>query len=199
MKGGPLDGFGKGDGKGKGKSFGKGKGDKGGKGKGKDGKGKGKEQAPPNENIFVTGLPVDATAESVQATFGQYGTVVSAKVLPVQEGKTAAAAFVQLAQLDHATWIVENIDRNIPQGLGVAVRVQFATPKEPKGGKDGGKGGSWGMMKGGPMGGFDGGKGGKGGWGGDSWGGDSWGGGGGGWGGDSWGGDMGMMGMMGGW
>jgi len=133
---------------------------------------------------MVKGLPVDTTNESCQNIFAQYGNVTSAKVLPVAFGKTAAAAFVIMATVDEAKWIVENVNGNVPQGLSTAIEIIFATPREERNGGKGGKGK------------------GKDSWGGDSWGGmgmmQSWKGGGDSWGGGAWGGKGGKDGGKGG-
>ena len=155
---------------------------------------------------------MDSTSEGVKQTFSQYGAVKESTVLPVKPGKDAAAAFVIMNTVEDATWIVENVNGNVPQGLMNQVQVVFATPREQrKGGGKGKKGmdGMMGMMQmmmgGWGGGGWGGGWGKGGGWGGD-WGkggGGSWGGGGGGWGGGgtygkgetNGGGQMGMPGM----
>eukprot|EP00931_Biecheleriopsis_adriatica_P016631 TRINITY_DN12210_c0_g1_i1.p2 TRINITY_DN12210_c0_g1~~TRINITY_DN12210_c0_g1_i1.p2 ORF type:complete len:233 (-),score=73.55 TRINITY_DN12210_c0_g1_i1:78-722(-) len=115
----------------------------------------GKGGPAPSETLMVKGLPADMTNESCQKIFAQYGNVTSAKVLPVALGKTAAAAFVIMATVDEAKWIVENVNGNVPQGLASEIQVIFATPREEKLGGKGGKGKGKGK---------------------DSWGGDSWGG-----------------------
>eukprot|EP00931_Biecheleriopsis_adriatica_P103547 TRINITY_DN7836_c0_g1_i1.p2 TRINITY_DN7836_c0_g1~~TRINITY_DN7836_c0_g1_i1.p2 ORF type:complete len:189 (-),score=47.01 TRINITY_DN7836_c0_g1_i1:277-843(-) len=131
----------------------------------------GKGGPAPSETLMVKGLPVDATNESCQATFSQYGNVTSAKVLPVAHGKTAAAAFVIMATVDEAKWIVENVNGNVPQGLSSPIEVIFATPREERKGAKGKGKDSWGGDAWGGMGGMGGM-----GWGGDSWGGGGWGG-----------------------
>ncbi|CAE7594006.1 unnamed protein product [Symbiodinium pilosum] len=149
---------------------------------------------PPSETLFVTGLPLDSTKESVNQIFSQYGAVKETTVLPVLAGKTAAAAFVIMNTVEDATWITQNVNGNVPQGLTEKVTAVFATPREQRKGGGKGKGmkgkgmdpmmGMMSMMMGG--GGWGGGGWGGGGWGGGSWGkggGGAWGGGGGAWGG----------------
>mmetsp|Transcript_5952 Transcript_5952/g.10812 ORF Transcript_5952/g.10812 Transcript_5952/m.10812 type:complete len:182 (+) Transcript_5952:65-610(+) len=85
---------------------------------------------PPSETLFVTGLPVDCTNEFATQIFNQYGTVKSATVLPVKPGKSAAAGFVIMTNLDDATWIVEHVNGNVPQMLTNPVTIVYATPKE---------------------------------------------------------------------
>mmetsp|Transcript_31221 Transcript_31221/g.58611 ORF Transcript_31221/g.58611 Transcript_31221/m.58611 type:complete len:277 (+) Transcript_31221:61-891(+) len=92
-------------------------------------------QGPPNEELFVTGLPMDCSNDYCKAIFGQYGIVKDATVLPVAEGKTAAAAFVVMNSVDDAKWIVEHVNGNVPQSLTTPVTVVFRTPKDKRFGK----------------------------------------------------------------
>ncbi|CAE7710340.1 unnamed protein product [Symbiodinium sp. CCMP2456] len=80
---------------------------------------------PPSPALFVTGLPVDCTAEFAKSIFGQYGIVKDARMLPVAPGKTAAAAVVIMNTADDAKWIVENVNGNVPQSLTTPVTVTF--------------------------------------------------------------------------
>ncbi|CAE7373536.1 RBMS2 [Symbiodinium natans] len=94
----------------------------------------------PSETLFVTGLPMDCTNEFATEIFGQYGTVKTVTVLPVSPGKTTAAAFVIMTNLEDAQWIVDHVNGNVPQNLTSPVAVVYATPKDKGAGK--------GMMKG---------------------------------------------------
>lgn len=51
-------------------------------------------------------------------------------VLPVSPGKTKAAAFVIMTNVEDAQWIVDHVNGNVPQNLTVPVSVVFATPKD---------------------------------------------------------------------
>mmetsp|Transcript_28042 Transcript_28042/g.65858 ORF Transcript_28042/g.65858 Transcript_28042/m.65858 type:complete len:255 (+) Transcript_28042:57-821(+) len=104
--------------------------------------------APPSEELFVTGLPMDSTSEMAKQIFSQYGSVKETTVLPVSPGKQAAAGFVVMNSVEDARWIVEHVNGNVPQGLANPVTVVFATPKSMRPG-GGGKGAAMkGMMKG---------------------------------------------------
>ncbi|CAE7594000.1 unnamed protein product [Symbiodinium pilosum] len=109
---------------------------------------------PPSPALFVSGLPVDCTAEFAKSIFGQYGIVKDARMLPVAPGKTAAAAVVVMNTADDAKWIVEHVNGNVPQSLTQPVTVTF---------KFKGKGFEKGFGKGWDMGGMGGGMGGCGG------------------------------------
>ena len=73
--------------------------------------------APPSEELFVTGLPMDCTSELSKQIFSQYGSVKETTVLPVSPGKTAAAGFVVMNSVEDARWIVDHVNGNVPQGL----------------------------------------------------------------------------------
>ncbi|CAE7593981.1 ZFP36L1, partial [Symbiodinium pilosum] len=89
-----------------------------------------------------SGLPLDSTSDSARKVFSQYGTVKEANILPIKEGKQAAAAFIIMNTVEDAKWIVENVNGNVPQGLTEKVSAIFATPKDQR------KGGGKGKMKG---------------------------------------------------
>lgn len=84
---------------------------------------------------------------------GAYGTIQQCKVMASQPGRKAAA-MIRFATVDDATWIVENVNGNIPQGLTEAIEVKYAQARD-QGKGDGGKG-----FKGGAGGPYDMGKGG---------------------------------------
>jgi len=117
--------------------------------------------AAPSDNVFFGDLPAGISKEDCEAIFGGYGTVTSCRVnFPKPGGK--ASALVRFSSVEEATWVVENLNGNLAEGLEEPIVARFANAPGGGGqswGKDGGK--SWGK---------DGGKG----WGKDS--GKSWGG-----------------------
>lgn len=78
------------------------------------------------DNLFVAGLPLDMTEESVRDLFGQYGSVAQCKVLPDQPGRTDRAALVRFSDEGQAQWMVENMNGNIPVGMSSPLTVRFA-------------------------------------------------------------------------
>jgi len=129
-------GGGKDGGKGGGKDWGGGKdgGKGGGKGWGKNGKDGGKgwgggkdkgppEEADPSDNLYIKGLPADFTDAQVQEVFGAYGTVAQAKLMSFGNGSTV---LMRMGSVEMATWIVENLNGNIPQGLESPVQIRYA-------------------------------------------------------------------------
>eukprot|EP00928_Gymnodinium_smaydae_P059389 TRINITY_DN426_c0_g1_i1.p2 TRINITY_DN426_c0_g1~~TRINITY_DN426_c0_g1_i1.p2 ORF type:complete len:350 (-),score=85.38 TRINITY_DN426_c0_g1_i1:376-1425(-) len=125
----------------------------------------------PSENLFIGDLPGDMTEEKVRAIFSAYGTINSLRLNGVSpRGNTSAV--ISFGSVDEATWIVQNLNGNIPQGLATPILAQFKQPRNhgSKGGDMGWKGGGkgdmgwgggmdmgWGAPKGGK--GMDGGKG----------------------------------------
>jgi len=58
----------------------------------------------PSDNLYMKGLPVGSTPDSVMAVFGVYGNVTSVKVLECAPGKNDVAALVRMGSLDEAKW-----------------------------------------------------------------------------------------------
>lgn len=87
------------------------------------------EATPATDNLFVTGLPMDLTEETIQAIFGQYGTVASVKKLPTSAGRNDTAALVRMGDVEQAKWLVVNVNGNIPSGLTTPVSIAYAERK----------------------------------------------------------------------
>lgn len=100
--------------------------------------------APPSKNIFVAGLPRGIDDTRLKEVFAAYGEVVWCKVL--REGRDGRVpGIVEFSNLEHATWVVANVNGGIPQGLTEPVDVKFKDEKAHFGfGKEGcgGKGGA---------------------------------------------------------
>lgn len=118
---------------------------------------------PPSDTIWVGNLPMTSDEATIKAVFAAYGTISRVKPLAVSNGK--GAAIIQLTDVAEATWIVENLNGNIAQGLTEPIIVKFARPQGAKGapryapyGDSTGKGGGdKGYTKGGGGGGGEGG------------------------------------------
>lgn len=96
--------------------------------------------APPSTNIFVAGLPQGIDDNRLREVFSAYGEVVWCKVL--REGRDGRVpGLVEFSNLEHATWVVANVNGGIPQGLSDPVDVKF---KDEKSGFSGGGGGGYG-------------------------------------------------------
>eukprot|EP00927_Polykrikos_kofoidii_P068669 TRINITY_DN639_c0_g1_i1.p1 TRINITY_DN639_c0_g1~~TRINITY_DN639_c0_g1_i1.p1 ORF type:complete len:259 (+),score=34.79 TRINITY_DN639_c0_g1_i1:55-777(+) len=119
--------------------------------------------ASPSQTLFIGDLPNDISEDRLKTVFGAYGNVTHCKTLnPSQHGK--AAALLEFETQEEATWILDNVNGNIPQGLTEPVVVKYKESSgkgggsksgssqggnrwEPysNGGKDGGKGGGKGV------------------------------------------------------
>jgi len=93
----------------------------------------------------LKGLPGNIDDNTLWSVFGQYGTVSSVKVLPMSDGRTDASALVRMGSAQEASWLVQNVNGNIPQGMAVPVHISLAVKKDSgdKGGAKGGWGGGW--------------------------------------------------------
>mmetsp|Transcript_24352 Transcript_24352/g.36962 ORF Transcript_24352/g.36962 Transcript_24352/m.36962 type:complete len:233 (+) Transcript_24352:132-830(+) len=92
--------------------------------------------AAPNDNVFIADLPMDMDEAKIQGIFGAYGNITSIKLCP---GGNRMAALVRFGSLEEATWIVENLNGNIAQGLQDPITVRYASSgNKGKGGLGGG-------------------------------------------------------------
>jgi len=79
----------------------------------------------PSDNLFIAGLPLGFSEDMVWQLFGQYGPVSSVRVLH-STGKPDTAVLVRFADSHMATWMVDNLNGNIPVGLASPITVKFA-------------------------------------------------------------------------
>jgi RNA recognition motif-containing protein len=136
--------------------------------------------------LYVGNLAYSVRDESLQESFGQFGTVTSAKVMMDRDtGRSKGFGFVEMGSDAEAQAAINGMNGQALEGR--AIVVNEARPREERpGGFGGGGGGSRGGFGGGGGGGYGGGGGGSGGPGGGGGGGRSpYGGGGGGGGGRS--------------
>lgn len=96
------------------------------------GKGFGKNVPEPSDNLFICGLPLDASEEGIKEIFSDYGAVTTMRLLPDVAGKPDKSALVRMADVVQAAWMVENLNGNIPQGLSQPVTVRFADNRAQK-------------------------------------------------------------------
>jgi len=101
------------------------------------GKGKGADPDP-SDNLYIKGLPLGTVEGTLQQVFGAYGAVSSCKVLSQPENATTAAAMVRMGSIEQATWLVQNMNGNIPQGLSDPILVKYASGGGGKGKDKGG-------------------------------------------------------------
>merc|ERR1740121_471128 len=62
----------------------------------------GPKGAPPSDNLYVKGLPIDASEDEVRLLFGEYGNVVSIKVMTPRPGAYDCTALVRMSSVEEA-------------------------------------------------------------------------------------------------
>jgi len=91
-----------------------------------------------SSRLYMKGLPLGMSDEQLRSIIGAYGNVLSLKVLqPPPGGANDSAAIVQMGTEPEATWLVENLDGNIPQGLSSPVQIKYKSDGPPGGGGGG--------------------------------------------------------------
>ena len=86
----------------------------------------------PWEKIFISDLPVWFDLEEVVEIFGAYGTLVSTQAVFLP-GKGKHSALLTYGSVEEATWLVENLNKNIPQGMVGTVNIKFACSQDLRG------------------------------------------------------------------
>jgi len=106
--------------------------------------------AEPCDTIFIGDLPGELTEAEFKSVFGAFGTVTWSKIWKGGKGGKQAA-LVEFSTVDEATWVVENVNGNIPEGLSTPVMVKYKEERSKKGGAEGAKGAKgWGKDRAGP-------------------------------------------------
>ena len=109
--------------------------------------------------LFVGNLSFNTTENDLQDAFGQYGTVMEAKVMTDREtGRSRGFAFVTMSSKEEATAAIEGMNGHELQGRALTVNEARRKEDRPPGG--GGRPGG-GRGFGGGGGGRDGGRGGR--------------------------------------
>lgn len=103
--------------------------DKGGWGKGGGGKPYGAGEPSPKDNLYIIGMPGGVDESGIQQILGQYGNILSVKVLGIQNGNTAA--MVRFATVEEATLVKDNLNGNIPQGWDRPITVRYSNDSTP--------------------------------------------------------------------
>lgn len=112
------------------------------------------------KKLYVGNLPYSVDDSTLQAEFGKFGSVSSAKVITDREtGRSKGFGFVEMDSDDEANTAIEKLNGFSMEGR--AINVSEARPQAPREG--GGRGGFGGGRGGGGRGGFGGGRGGGGG------------------------------------
>ena len=94
-------------------------------------------ELPPNLQLYVNGLPIGSTEESLKMYFFQFGDVYQSKVLPLGPGKSTVAGFVRMPEFE-GKWCIENLDGFQPEGYPGPLTVTYARDKTVEKGEKGG-------------------------------------------------------------
>jgi len=86
------------------------------------------ESAPPSDNIYVGNIPAQLSDQELTAIFSQYGTVKSVRTLPPKAGGPVGSALIRFTSVEEATWVVQNLNGNLPEGLPEPIQARFANP-----------------------------------------------------------------------
>merc|ERR1719215_588340 len=81
---------------------------------------------PPSDNVWVGDLPVGTAQTDLATIFEPYGQIVNSRMLPGRDAASKPCAMIRFASVEMATWVVENLNGNIPQGLDAAIIARFA-------------------------------------------------------------------------
>ena len=98
--------------------------------------------------LYVGNLAYSMSDESLQQRFGEFGSVVSAKVMMDRDsGRSKGFGFVEMSTADEAQAAIRGLNGKSIEGRDMVVNE--ARPKESSGGGGGGAGGGAGGYRGG--------------------------------------------------
>lgn len=101
--------------------------------------------AEPSDHVIIGNLPADFTDEALKTNFEAYGTIKWCRLFDGRGPEGKKSAMIEFSSVEEATWLVENLDGNIPLGLEAEVSVKY----KPAKGQGKGGGGGGGCMGGG--------------------------------------------------
>jgi RNA recognition motif-containing protein len=91
-------------------------------------------------NLYVGNLSFTTTDDDLAQLFGQFGQVVSAKVIIDREtNRPRGFAFVEMAQAEDAQKAIDGLDQK--DFMGRTLKVNLAKPREDRPRRGGGGGG----------------------------------------------------------
>jgi len=86
-----------------------------------------------DDQVYITDLPNSLTDDGLHDLFSGYGAVKWCRMM-VRDSMPTAAAMVQFEDPSQASWVVEKLHGNIPQGLDGPIKVRFKSKGRGKGG-----------------------------------------------------------------
>mmetsp|Transcript_81683 Transcript_81683/g.142061 ORF Transcript_81683/g.142061 Transcript_81683/m.142061 type:complete len:278 (-) Transcript_81683:84-917(-) len=93
------------------------------------------------DQVWIGDLPAELTEELVKSVFSNYGEIAWLRAIAATVPGHKGQALVQFSSADDASWLFENLNGNIPEGLTEPIQVKFSVKKESSKGGKGGKGG----------------------------------------------------------
>jgi len=92
--------------------------------------------------LYVGNLPYSATQQTLEETFGQFGTVDSANVITDRDtGQSKGFGFVEMSSESEAQKAIQELNGTNLDGRDL--KVNEAKPKAPRDNRGGGGGGRW--------------------------------------------------------
>jgi len=102
--------------------------------------------------LYVGNLSFNTSAQDLETTFGEFGTVQSANLIEDREtGRSRGFGFVEMSSTEEANAAIASLDGKEVDGRNL--KVNEAKPREDRGGFGGGGGGGRGGNRGGGYGG----------------------------------------------
>ncbi len=90
--------------------------------------------------LYVGNLSFNTSAQDLETTFGQYGTVQSANLIEDRDtGRSRGFGFVEMSTSEEAQAAIASLDGSDLDGRNL--KVNEAKPREDRGGSRGGGGG----------------------------------------------------------
>ena len=98
------------------------------------------------KKLYVGNIPYSATEQVLADTFGEYGTVESAKIIMDRDsGRSKGFAFVEMSSDEEAQAAISKLNGNDWEGRAMTVNeARPMAPREGGGGGGGGRGGGGG-------------------------------------------------------
>ncbi|RDD37529.1 ELAV-like protein 4 [Trichoplax sp. H2] len=84
-----------------------------------------------NANLYVSGLPLHYTHQDLDNLFGQYGAIITSKVLYDGNGVSRGVGFVRYDKRNEAEAAILALNKTLPNGFQAQLTVKFAnTPNQ---------------------------------------------------------------------
>jgi len=91
----------------------------------------------PSDHVIIGDLPADLDEQGLKSNFEAYGTIKWCKLWDGKGSKGGKkSAMIEFASVEEATWLVENLNGNVPLGLETPVSVKFKSKSGGGGGKN---------------------------------------------------------------